>query len=288
MNGEIERLLNLGRMDLEAGYSEYARAYFEKVFALDPNNREATEALAEIDEILSGKAPLEPTKPQVELTEQEARPPEQRFEGPPRLDTAVAKPTKKRHRWWLWGLVGIVGLVGCSIVTCLGISIFIPSRKETPTPIAAIPERVEPSLTAEAIMGEFVVYEDVETTVVEYELTDSYVNTNSRDVKPEEGAKFLWLHVRCENVGEVAHDLPSSSQFVLLYRGTEITPGVAWLFWGRQGYQTYHSAKVYPGVVRDGWILYQIPLRTYPAEILVRFEATGGLFTEQYHIWSLR
>ena len=50
---EIERLLELGHKDLEAGYPEYARQYFEKVLALDSANREAIDALARIDEILS-------------------------------------------------------------------------------------------------------------------------------------------------------------------------------------------------------------------------------------------
>ena len=52
---EIERLLELGHKDLEAGYPEYARQYFEKVLALDSANREAIDALARIDEILSRK-----------------------------------------------------------------------------------------------------------------------------------------------------------------------------------------------------------------------------------------
>jgi hypothetical protein len=50
---EIERLLELGRIDLEAGYPQYARQYFEKVLALDASNQEAIDALARIDEILS-------------------------------------------------------------------------------------------------------------------------------------------------------------------------------------------------------------------------------------------
>ncbi|MGA9347980.1 MAG: hypothetical protein WBW48_04155 [Anaerolineae bacterium] len=62
MTEEIERLLELGRMDLEAGYPEYARQYFEKVLALDATNQEAIDALARIDEILSRKATV-PVKP---------------------------------------------------------------------------------------------------------------------------------------------------------------------------------------------------------------------------------
>jgi len=61
---EIERLLELGRMDLEAGYPQYARAYFEKVLALDSANRAATEALTNIEAILTRKVSgIEPARP---------------------------------------------------------------------------------------------------------------------------------------------------------------------------------------------------------------------------------
>ena len=62
MTDEIERLLTFGKKDLEAGYPQYARQYFEKVLALDATNREAIDALARIDEILSRKATV-PVKP---------------------------------------------------------------------------------------------------------------------------------------------------------------------------------------------------------------------------------
>jgi len=60
---EIERLLELGRMDLEAGYPQYAREYFEKVLALDAANREAIDALARIDELRrKAVVPVEPIR----------------------------------------------------------------------------------------------------------------------------------------------------------------------------------------------------------------------------------
>jgi len=70
---EIEGLLELGRMDLEAGYPEYARQYFEQVLVLDANNREAKEALAEIETIQSRReaAAVKPT--QDESTESSAQ-----------------------------------------------------------------------------------------------------------------------------------------------------------------------------------------------------------------------
>jgi hypothetical protein len=53
MNDEVEKLLELGQMDLEAGYPEYARHYFEKVLKLDPSHQEARKALAKIEAMLT-------------------------------------------------------------------------------------------------------------------------------------------------------------------------------------------------------------------------------------------
>ena len=58
MMDEIERLLDLGRADLEAGYPQYAREYFQKVLALDADNEMAKQAIAQIDEMLRPKPPF--------------------------------------------------------------------------------------------------------------------------------------------------------------------------------------------------------------------------------------
>jgi hypothetical protein len=52
---ETKKLLDSARMCLEAGHPEYAHQCFEKVLELDPNNRNAKEALAEIEAVLSRK-----------------------------------------------------------------------------------------------------------------------------------------------------------------------------------------------------------------------------------------
>lgn len=69
---EIERLLALGRMDLEAGYPEYAREYFEKVLAIDPANEKARKAIARIEEMLSRKKSTMPIDKEAYHAELEA------------------------------------------------------------------------------------------------------------------------------------------------------------------------------------------------------------------------
>ena len=55
MTEDIEKLLELGRMDLEGGYPKYARVYFEKALELDASNQEAMKLLTRANEMLSHK-----------------------------------------------------------------------------------------------------------------------------------------------------------------------------------------------------------------------------------------
>jgi small-conductance mechanosensitive channel len=65
---EIQKLLALGRMDMEAGYPQYARQYFEKVLVLDASNQEAIEGLEQVDKALEVEAYLKSLETQAEET----------------------------------------------------------------------------------------------------------------------------------------------------------------------------------------------------------------------------
>jgi len=72
---EIERLLELGRTDLQAGYPQYARVYLQKVLELDADNETAKQAIAEIDALLEhGRASFESVKPEVKSVQPEVTP----------------------------------------------------------------------------------------------------------------------------------------------------------------------------------------------------------------------
>jgi hypothetical protein len=276
-NTDVDKLITFGQMALEQGWYDQAREHFEQALALDASNQEAMKGLVRVNERLSRReaAAVEP------------------IHGEP-VEPPSSVVRKRKRPWWFWALVVVLGLFGCSIVTCLGILVFVPSPKATPTPtpLQAIPKRTEPyptatakpypTATAEASMGDFVIYKDIKTTIIEYEFTDSYLTSYGTE-KPAEGAKFLWLHVKSENVGEVAHDLPGPWDFDLLYKDTEI--GYRYLGGYRgypQQYTEYQQERVYPGIAREGWILYEIPIGADPVEILVRFTTD-----REYHMWRL-
>jgi len=127
---EIDRLLRLGRKDLEAGYPQYARQYFEKVLALDASNQEAIDALARIDGILSRR-----TATAVEPIQVKPVKPPGKFAT---TDKAV------------YGLAGILVLM--VVVTVVGIAyiMFIEPRREiavAPTVAAIGTETPNPTPT---------------------------------------------------------------------------------------------------------------------------------------------
>jgi len=60
------------------------------------------------------------------------------------------------------------------------------------------------------------------------------------------------VHVKAENVGEVAQYLPSEWVIKLLYKGTTIRGSSKG---GVKGREPYYGGKKYPGVGEEGWIL---------------------------------
>jgi len=179
--------------------------------------------------------------------------------------------------------VGIVLGFACSGTICLGFlltgaityGLIAPFREEVVVveegilefyPIATVPAEEILSL------GESVTVDGVEVAVKDYEIVGSYEDEFEWRGQPQEGAKFLWLYVEAQNVGEVKECLPRAVDFRLWCEDDEIFKRVA----SPVDRETYHAwffgqGCVYPGVGREGWILYEIPMGAEPADILVRF-----------------
>lgn len=179
--------------------------------------------------------------------------------------------------------VGAILGFGCSAAICLG---FLLTGAITYGLTALFREEVVvieegilefyPTATIAAeetlSLGKSVTVDGVEVTVKNYELVGSYEDKFPRRGQPQEGAKFLWLYIEAQNVGEVKTCLPHAMDFRLWYEDDEIFKRVA----SPVDRETYHAGFfgqgcVYPGVGREGWILYEIPMGAEPADILVRF-----------------
>lgn len=101
---DIEKLLAYGRMDLEAGYPQYAREYFETVLALDASNEQAREALAEVEAILARQVSLEPIQAEVESANEEMQISHEEVKVLPKEAQEERIKVALRERRWLVGI----------------------------------------------------------------------------------------------------------------------------------------------------------------------------------------
>jgi|GEM_PF-2800294 len=99
-------------------------------------------------------------------------------------------------------------------------------------------------------IGESVTIDDIIFTVSEYEIVESSYAA--------EGAEYLLIYFKAENIGEVAHTLPYKYSIVLSYKEKKVAPeinirGVNY----RAKYDP--DEKIYPGVTKEGWLAYEVP-----------------------------
>ena len=112
------------------------------------------------------------------------------------------------------------------------------------TMFGVVPENMSVSI------GESVTIEDLVFTVSEYEIVESSYAA--------EGAQYLLIYFKVENVGEVAHTLPYKYSIVLSYKDRKVGPEIE--IRGINYRVKYDpDEKIYPGVTKEGWIAYEVP-----------------------------
>lgn len=155
----------------------------------------------------------------------------------------------------------IAGLMAVVIIASVVIFTGCVEKEEGVTPSTPTPT---PTPKTELSLGESTVVDGISFTILGYEFTDSYSRceyNRGETFYPAEGAKFLWVHVKARNVGEVAQNTPSKYDMGLLYKGTEIKCRSTCGIWGELlERKTYHgNERIYPAVSEEGWILYEVP-----------------------------
>ena len=126
--------------------------------------------------------------------------------------------------------------------------------------------------------------EDFEVTFIEYEISDSFVTRNEKEVLPPEGAKFLLLHISFENIGANAANAPSGSHFSVLY-GDEHTYSDSYFDEGSD-FESYRGGETFPGVSREGWLRFKIPSRVEPEDLRIAYSQIDVFSTDSF-LWCL-
>lgn len=143
--------------------------------------------------------------------------------------------------------IGLIILTACSSA---GGSPAAPARATaTPTEIKVLPTPSSP--------GDSVTWRDLQVSMDQAEITDSFITEFGTQRLPSTGRKFLWVHVALENVGNDEITLPASENFSVLYTDSEFKP----IYGHRQGYADYTDlgSTLFPGQELDAWLRFDIP-----------------------------
>jgi hypothetical protein len=124
-----------------------------------------------------------------------------------------------------------------------------PSPQPTATGIKVLPT---PSSVSDSI-----IWDDLQVTMDQLEVTQEYMTDYGSTRIPPAGQKFLWVHIRLKNTGQMEMDVPLSEHFSVLYAATELKPS----YGHRQGYTEYTTlgTLIFPNQELDGWIRFDIP-----------------------------
>jgi len=128
----------------------------------------------------------------------------------------------------------------------------------TPTSTVAPSQPVATALPTPSSAGDSVIWRDLQVSMDQAEITDRFITEFGTQRVPSTGQKFLWVHVRLENVGTDEITLPTSENFSVLYAESEIKP----IYGHRQGYAEYSDldSTLFPGQELDAWLRFDIPV----------------------------
>lgn len=165
-------------------------------------------------------------------------------------------------------LIGLFLFTACSSVD--GLSTLPADTKAILQPTAT-PTRLFPTPSS---AGDPVVWRDLQVSMDQPEITDTFINEFGSQRAPSAGTKFLWIHVTLENVGTEEILLPESENFSALYAESEFKP----IYGHRQGYTDYtdSGSTLFPGQQLDAWLRFDIPVEADLDELWFVFLPTSA------------
>jgi hypothetical protein len=159
---------------------------------------------------------------------------------------------------------------GCILLTA---AYFLAVRAAN-APLAATPFP-QPTATASIQIptpsspGNSITWDNLQVTMLEYEVTKQYTTDFGSTRLPPDGGKFLWVHIGLKNTGQVQMDVPLGEHYSVLYAAAELKP----TYGHRQGYTDYTTLGplIFPDQRQDGWLRFDIPAAAQMNELLFVF-----------------
>jgi hypothetical protein len=148
----------------------------------------------------------------------------------------------------------------------LAIGLFVLAACSSLGQTSATPLLVTPSLQPTAVKvwptasspGDPIAWDNLQVSMDQLEVTQDYMTDYGSSRIPPAGQKFLWVHIRLKNTGQIEMDVPLSEHFSVLYAGTELKPS----YGHRQGFVDYTTlgSVIFPNQELDSWLRFDIPI----------------------------
>ena len=105
--------------------------------------------------------------------------------------------------------------------------------------------------------GDSVTWRDLQVSMDQTEINDSFITEFGSQRIPSPGQKFLWIHIMLKNVGKSEITLPTPEHFSVLYAATELKP----TYGHRADYAEYTALGpiIFPNQELDAWLRFDIP-----------------------------
>ena len=157
----------------------------------------------------------------------------------------------KNVKFVLIGLIGVLTLAACTSA----------SGTVVPAPIPSLPPQAtaeNKSLPTPAPGGQTIMYEDLQVTMDQTEITESYETEFGSSREPTAGIKFLWIHIVLKNVGQQEQNLPAEENFSALLGTTEFKPTYGY----RKDHTDYITLNtvIDAGEEVDAWLRFDVPI----------------------------
>jgi hypothetical protein len=158
---------------------------------------------------------------------------------------------KKTLMLVLGGLFGLLMITACNSSSEAVVSTPVPSV----TPQAVVKSK---SLPTPISPNQMIVYGDLQVTMSEAEITDSYITEYGSDREPPADKRFLWVHVSLKNIGSKEQDLPAAEHFSAISDATEFKP----IYGHRKDHTDYMALTpiLVQGQAIDAWLRFDIPV----------------------------
>jgi hypothetical protein len=190
-------------------------------------------------------------------------------------------------------LLGIITLIIIEICIILfikfnGYSITLAeNNKEAETTIIIPTITMMPTNTQrKPRIGEYLLIEGLKITPTKYEITNCFTSQYGTNECPPEGAAFLWINIKRENIRS-SDELPIYSCFTfrLLYKGEELQPSTYAIQKNRENWGDGGCKELYASQYDEGWIYFQVPEGINLNEVMLRITSYMG--PEFISEWSL-